>query len=168
MKVYRFQAMDNLGNEEHGFLNAESQETVQTSLAARGLFVTGIDRFAPDRTPEWSATCLVSPDRIPSERFLSEGYACRHEHRRMRARGLLNVLGRHGALHLVLDSKDGLNTEVELPVQDISQVQQQGLFRKRLVVKTSTHEEHVFRGSLNELRCLCEWAIFVTRKNAAE
>ena len=85
----------------------------------------------------------------------------------MTVEGSLNVLGINGDLHLVFDSMDGLKTEVELPIQKISQVQRQGLFRKRLVVTTTTSEEHAFRGAVSEIQRLCEWGIFAIEKAAS-
>ncbi|MDP7302046.1 MAG: hypothetical protein QGG09_03035, partial [Pirellulaceae bacterium] len=48
----------------------------------------------------------------------------------------------------------------EVPIRAISQVQQEGLFRKRLVITTSTSEEYVFRGSVREAKRLYDWALF--------
>jgi len=167
MKTYSYRTMDNSGNEEHGFMNAESEDDVQAKLKGRGLFVTGLALFAPVLTPEWSAISLASPSSIPSGRLLSKGLPCTHEHRRMRLEGSLNVLGRDGDLHLVLDTMDGLTTKVELPIQSISQVQRQGLFQKRLVVTTSSEEEHIFRGAVSEIQRLCEWGIIAAQKTAS-
>ena len=48
----------------------------------------------------------------------------------------------------------------ELPIRTISQVKQQGVFRKRLVITTGTLEEHVLRGSIKEAHRLYNWATF--------
>jgi len=156
--------MDNSGNEDCGFLDAESEDDVMAKLKDRGLFVTNISLIAPEVTPEWSAISLASPSSIPSGRLLAQGLPCTHENRGFRVKGLLNLLGVDGELHLVFDRMDGVETVLELPIQAISQVQQQGLFRKRLVITTTTIEEHVFRGSAGEIQRLCEWGIFATQR----
>ena len=51
-----------------------------------------------------------------------------------------------------------------MPVQKINETKRRGLFRKSLVVTTDTFEEHVFRGSINEIQGLYEWALFATEK----
>ena len=161
---YYYEGMDTSGNTERGFLDAESEDTAMAKLRERGLFVTNIGLFDPEVTPEWSAISLASPSSIPSGRLLAQGLPCTHEQRGMSFDGSLNVLGVDGELHLVFDRPGAVEPVLELPVQAINQVQRQGLFRKRLVITTSTGEEHVFRGSVSEIQRLYEWGIFAIEK----
>jgi len=72
----------------------------------------------------------------------------------------LNLLGVDGELRLVFGKPGALEAIFELPIRAIGQVQQQGLFRKRLVITTSTMEEHVLRGSIGDAKRLYDWATF--------
>jgi hypothetical protein len=121
--------------------------------------------FALEVTPEWSGVSLASPETIPSGRILARGVPCSHEQRGVTLDGSLNVLGVDGELHLVFDRPGNLRPELELPVQNVRQIQRRGLFRKSLVLTTHTLEEHAFRGGIAEIQQLCEWAKFATRKS---
>jgi hypothetical protein len=156
--------MDKTGNEVSGYLDAGSDEEAQAKLRAQGIFVTNLSAFAPEVTPEWSAISLTSPSNIPSGRLLAQGLPCTHEQRGMKSEGSLNLLGVGGELHLLLDRPGGGGSTLEVPVQTINEVKRRGLFRKSLLVTTNTLEEHVFRGSVNEIQGLCEWAIFAIEK----
>jgi len=164
MTTYYYEGMDNSGNDVRGFLDAESEREAQANVREQGLFVTKIAAFDPEVTPEWSAISLSSPSSIPSGRLLAQGLPCKHEQRGMSFEGSLNLLGTNGELHLVFDRSDVGGTTLDLPVQTIKEVKRRGLFRKSLVVTTNTLEEHVFRGSVNEIQLLCEWATFAIEK----
>jgi len=74
--------------------------------------------------------------------------------------GLLNLLGVNGDLQLVFGKPESREAIFELPIRTISKVEQQGLFKKRLVITTSTHQEHVLSGSIKEAKRLHAWAMF--------
>ena len=95
---------------------------------------------------------------------MAEGLPCTHEQRGMKSQGSLNLLGVGGEIHLILDRPGGGGPVLELPVQKIKETKLRGLFRKSLVVITDTLEEHVFRGSVNEIQGLYEWAVFAAEK----
>lgn len=164
MTAYQYEGMDNSGNEEHGFLEAESQDEATAKLKERGLFVTKLAALALEVTPEWSGVSLVAPSSIPTGRLLPQGLPCTHEQRGMAFDGSLNVAGVGGDLYLIFDRPGSSRPELELPIRAITQLQRRGLIRKSLVVTTDTWEEHIFRGAVAELQRLCEWAMFVGRK----
>jgi hypothetical protein len=93
MTTYQYEGMDNSGNEEHGFLEAESQDEATAKLKERGLFVTKLAALVLEVTPEWSGVSLVSPSSIPAGRLLLRGLPCTHEQRGMVFDGSLNVVG---------------------------------------------------------------------------
>ena len=74
--------------------------------------------------------------------------------------GSLNLLGVDGELHLVFGKPNSREPIFELPIPTIIQVEQQGLFRKRLVITTNTQEQQVLRGSISEAKRLYAWAKF--------
>ena len=160
MKTFDYRGMDSTGNEESGFLGAESEDEAAAQLRDRGLFVTRIGLFDHEVTPAWSTNSLASPTGISSGPLLAQGLPCTLEQKGMTFPGLLNLLGVDGELHLVFGKLGALEAIVEVPIRAISQVQQEGLFRKRLVITTSTSEEHVFRGSVREAKRLYDWALF--------
>ena len=164
MKAFLYEGMDNSGNALRGCVEAESESEVTAKLSDQHLFVTKISVFAPEITPEWSEIPLAAPTEFPSGRLLAEGPTCSHDQRGFTVEGALNLLGVDGELHLVFDRLGGSETVVELPVRAISQVQQQGLFRKRLVITTNTGDEYIFRGSLSEAKRLHDWAAFAVEK----
>ena len=166
MKAYEYRGMDNSGNEESGFLGAESKDEAAAQLRDRGLFVTSLGPFDHEVTPAWSTNSLVSPTSIPSGLLLAQGLPCTLEQKGMTFPGSLNLLGVDGELHLVFGKPDALEAIFEVPIRTISQVQQQGLFRKRLVITTSTGVEHVLLGSVSETQRLCNWATFAIEKAA--
>ena len=164
MKVFHYEGMDNSGNTQRGCVEAESESEATAKLRDQHLFVTKISVFAPEITPEWSEIPLAAPTEFPSGRLLAEGPTCSHDQRGFTVEGALNLLGVDGELHLVFDRLGGSETVVELPVRAISQVQQKGLFRKRLVITTNTGDEYIFRGSLSEATRLHDWAAFAVEK----
>ena len=166
MKAFPYEGMDNSGNKERGCVEAESEADAMTKLRERQLFVTNIALFAPEVTPDWSGISLAAPTEFPSGRLLARGLPCTHDQRGFAIEGTLNLLGVDGELHLVFDRLGGLETVVELPIQAISQVKQQGLLRKRLVITTTAGDEYIFRGSLNDAKRLHDWATFAVEKAA--
>jgi hypothetical protein len=160
MKAYEFRAMDNSGNEEKGFMGAASEDEVAAQLRDRGLFVTSIGLFDFEPTPAWSTISLASPTSIPSGPLMAEGVPCTLEQKGMTFPGLLNLLGMNGDLQLVFSKSGAMGAIFELPIRTISQVQQKGVFRKRLVITTSTLEEYVLNGSIKEANRLYNWATF--------
>ena len=164
MTAYRFRGMDKSGDEVSGYMDAQSEEEAMGALREQGLFVTNLAAFAPVVTPEWAVTSLASPSSIPSGRLLAEGLPCTYEQRGMSFDGSFNLLGVGGKMHLIFDRLGGLETVLDLPIQSIRQVQRRGLFRKSLVVTSNTLEEHIFRGSVNEIQGLYEWALSAAEK----
>ena len=164
MKAFLYEGMDNSGNALRGCVEADSESEATAKLSDQHLFVTKISVFAPEITPEWSEIPLAAPTEFPSGRLLAEGPACTHDQGGFTVEGTLNLLGVDGDLHLVFDRPGGTETVVELPVRAISQVQQQGRFRKRLVITTNTGDEYIFRGSLSEANRLHDWAAFAVEK----
>jgi len=164
MATYRFQSLNKSGNELSSYMDAQSEEEAMAALRRQGLFVTNLAAFAPVVTPEWAAISLASPSSIPTGRFLVKGLPCTHEQRGMKSGGALNLLGVGGELHLIFDRLGGGELVLELPVQRINESKRRGLFRKSLVVKTDTFDEHVFHGSVNKIHDLYDWAVFATEK----
>lgn len=160
MKAFRYEGIDNSGNTLRGWVESESESEATAKLRDQRVLVTKVAVFAPEITSEWSGIRLAAPTEFPSGRFLAEGPTCTHDQRGFTVEGELNLLGVNGELHLVFDRRGGLETVVELPVRAISQVQQQGLFRKRLVFTTNTGDEYIFRGALSEAKRLHDWAAF--------
>ena len=57
MTTFRYQGMDNSGGDLRGFLEAGSDEEVQTKLKEQGVFVTKIGPFARETISEiWEAS----------------------------------------------------------------------------------------------------------------
>ena len=160
MKAYEFRAMDNSGNEECGFMGAWSKDEVEAQLRDRGLFVTSVGVFDPEVTPDWSTISLASPTTIPSGNLMAEGLPCTLEQKGMTFPGSLNLLGVNGELRLVFAKPAARQAIFEVPIGTIHQVEQQGFFKKRLVITTSTQEQHVLRGSISEAKRLYAWAKF--------
>jgi len=164
MSAFLYEGMDTTGSTVRGCVEAQSEADVMAKLREAHLFVTNIALFTPKLTPEWSGMSLVAPTEFPSGRLLAEGLACTHDQRGLAVEGTLNLLGVDGELHLVFDRLGGLEAVVELPIEAIDQVKQQGLFRKRFIVTTKIGEEYVFRGSTNEAKRLYDWATFAVEK----
>ena len=160
MKAFEFRAMDSSGNEESGFMGAESKDEVAAQLRDRGLFVTSVGVFDHEVTPAWTTISLASPTSIPSGYLLVQGLPCTLDQKGMTFPGSLNLLGVDGELHLVFGKPGALEAIFDLPIRAIRQVQQQGLFRKRLVITTSNLEERVLRGSISDAKRLYDWATF--------
>ena len=141
---------------------AESKDEAAAQLKERGLFVMSLGVFDHEVTPAWSTISLTSPKSIPSGDLLAQGLPSVLDQKGMTFPGSLNLRGVDGELHLVFGKPDARETIFDLPIRTISQVRQQGVFRKRLVITTSTLEEHVLRDSISEAKRLYAWAMFAS------
>lgn len=162
MPLYVYSALDTMGCELSGEIDALSSSEAISMLRGQGLYPTkvrlGAGQVEGPAAVQESMQAKAKPKRKVVKRrgkgsflFDKGSGKCKLTRGGRAGRGEINLWGEEGEVSFVFESKlsaMGAEEKVSINVKDIARVEVGGVIRKRLVVKTKNGQEFEFVGKV--------------------